>query len=310
MQSEVTLFPGPARSIRALPFARSRLCRSLFVAVAAGLAGCVHAPTGMVEKYGITEAHATQATTWGLISYLDAFSFLKADTSAKSPRFLPHPLAELDGRVAIKITASQREAESGVDHADALRLARDLKRMTGSLSGYVRKPLPARELVVGLVAASESIERHGRSLAFSGRHRVLFVFWLDSNDWENSTRAIVRTYAHELLHLSLSVHGRRHAAGLREELAANALEHCVEADVFGTTSAPRRSPKLEVDGDTEVERSLTASFGTDRDLDEIFKGREMISSREANSLRTLCRRRIAELAPWLKPDPLGPAADE
>ena len=287
-------FDGPDRWIRAL------FQRLAIPAVLTLVGGCVHAPVDMTHQYEITEAHAIQANTLGPVSYLTASSFVSGD-DRNIPRFPTEPLLRTSEQVSISVIASEKEIDSGFNHEAALILASSIRKMLGSLVAYFGRPVPVQEIEIEVILPSEAIETHSRSLTLTRRHRVKFAFTFDLQDAEASSRAIVKTFAHELLHLSLSVYGRKVSPGLPEERAASTLEHCVEADVFGSTSAPRRLLLAGSGEATEVGRSLWASYAYDAELDPIFAKGQPISERNADVLRRLCLKRIRGVADWQLP---------
>ena len=266
--------------------------------------GCVHAPTSAEDRYEITEAHAVRANTLGPFSYLTASSFVSGNQRDEA-RFPSDPVLRTTGQVPVTVRASRKEIDIGFDRGIAVVLASSAGQMLGGLSVYLGKPVPVRELEIELVSPTERIERHSRSLTFIRRHRVKFSFTFDPKNAEQSSRAIVRTFAHELFHLSLSVYGRRIPPGLTEERAASTLEHCVEADVFGSTPPPRRLSFSKY-STTEIGYSLEAGYAHDAELDPLFLKGQSIRERDAGALKRLCLERVWDVAGWNLPSQAGP----
>jgi hypothetical protein len=257
-------------------------------------AACAQLPQKTAREYAIYEAHATQVLAVRSISALRASSFVVGD--GKEANFPTPPLAIVRHSVPIEVFASTHVSSQGFDQATAGELALRLSQMLDRLPHYTARPPPVRYLAAYAAAPSESVRMHRFSLTSSRRHRVRFAIGFAMDDSAGSIREAVRTFAHELLHLSLGVNGRSKHAERVEEGAASALEHCIEVDVFGTTTAPGQHLRIATDDGTAIGRSISAGHAADSELLAVFSGQDVISSAEAGALRDLCSRRIRQVA--------------
>lgn len=269
----------------------------MVVAVCACCVACATLPDRVVETYGITQAHAVAGTSVSRLSYVGFNSFVFGH-AGRAPLFPRQPAAALeeDG-ITVRIFPSSRLSASGFGSDAAVTLA---KRLVGvhhpALPRYVGKPVPVERLDVHLLHPSEQLTDRGRSFSLSQRHRLRFAFSFDPAHEGNAIRGVVRTAAHELLHVSLAVYGRRDSPGPREEQAAYAIEHCVELDLFGETSAPTRKTVVPDPKDDSVMTSLAAGHAADPELQAAFDGQEVLFPERSGTLRELCRNRVRSLA--------------
>lgn len=237
------------------------------------------------------------------LSYVGFNSFVFSQQGL-APEFSPEPAAAVaeDG-VMVRVFTSSRLAAGGFESEGAAVLAGHLVRAHREvLPRYVGRRIPVERLDIHLLHASEEMKDRGLSYSLSRRHRLRFVFSFDPDNAHGATRSTVRTSAHELLHVSLSVYGRRNRAGLAEEQAAYAIEHCVELDLFGDTPAPARKAVVHDPGDDAVMTSLTAGHVGDPGLEDAFHGQTAITTEQAGALRDLCRNRVRSLAGYQYPD--------
>lgn len=231
------------------------------------------------------------------LSYMGFNSFVIGHDGAV-PAFEHHPLVERDGDgVTVRIFPSSRLVAAGFDGDAATLLARNLLRVhERGLPQYIGRLVPVSRLDIRLLHPSERLTDRGRSFSTSRQHRVRLAFSFDPDHGAEAARRVVRTLAHELLHLSLAVHGRRHSPGPDEEQAAYAIEHCVELEVFGETSPPARKIIARDPGRGAVMASLVTGHAGDPALQAVFDGELVLSPEQAGTLRELCRARVRSLA--------------
>lgn len=271
--------------------------RWLLAGVCALCVSCAVLPDRVVGAYNITQAHAVSGGSLWRLSYMGFNSFVFGHDGA-TPTFQRRPLVVLDGdQATVRIFPSSRLIAAGFDSDAASRLAGHLLLVHGQgLPMYIGRPVPVARLDIRLVHPSERLTDRGRSFSSSRQHRVRFAFSFDPDHGPGADRSIVRTLAHELLHASLAVHGRREKPGPDEEQAAYSIEHCVELEVFGDTSAPTRKIIARDPGRDAVMTSLVAGHATDPTLQAVFDGDPNLSTERAGPLRELCKARVRALA--------------
>lgn len=275
----------------------------LVVTTCVFLGGCATLPDRIVETYGITQAHAVTGGSVLRLSHVGFNSFVFGQ-EGHAPHFSQQPAVTLkEAGILVRVYPSSRLGASGFDGEAATMLAGYLVRAHHSaLPRYVGRPVPVERFDVRLLHPSERVTDRGRSFSLSQRHRLRFAFAFDPRNEDRAMRGVVRTAAHELLHVSLAVHGRRNKAGLEEEQAAYAIEHCVELDLFGDTSAPVRKSVVHDTRSDAVMTSLAAGHVGDLELEAAFHGQPSIATEQADALHSLCLARVRSLAGYPFPD--------
>lgn len=284
-------------------------CGWIIATVCIFLAACATLPDRVVDAYGITQAHAVTGGSFLRLSHVGFNSFVFG-RDGYAPDFPRQPAAVLaEAGATVRIYPSARLGASGFDRKAAAGLAGQLVRAQHSaLPRYVGRAVPVERLDIHLLHPSERMTDRGRSFSLSKQHRLRFAFRFDPKSGDRAIRDIVRTSAHELLHVTLAVHGRQNKPGPEEEHAAYAIEHCVELDLFGDTSAPVRKTLVHDPGADAVMTSLAAGHGDDFELEAAFHGQASITTEQADALRALCLARVRSLAGYPFPYPPEPPA--
>jgi hypothetical protein len=258
---------------------------------------CSHLPNKIDKTYGgFSQAHAVRAFSVGPISYVMAGSFVFG-TDKRRPVFAHQPAALVGDEIRVAIFPSSGLKQQGLDGPIARDLASSLDQMLGSLSRYAEHPVPVDELQVYLVDRSTRLERRTRSLSMTRSHTIRLFLTYDADQPQISARRIARTLAHELFHVIVSIPRLTGKATEAGEQAANAIEHCVEVDVFGSTAAPRRIASIQRgarNDSTPTGISVMANYGSDPALDAVFSGKQIIKRSEATALHTLCTDRARQ----------------
>lgn len=263
--------------------------------LAAMLASCATMSARFAEDNRIVAAHALHVFRVGPVTLASTSSFALLDATSRPSHRLRSTYVFADAiPVTVKVTASDGLVERGFDREHAAKLARDLARGWRALAAYVGRDAPADVLHVRLADSSELVRKRTFSISGADAHTLTLAFRYDLAAGEDARRGITRTFAHELLHLALGVYGRNQPAGLEEERAATALEHCVELDVHGSTRRMQLSISENM-GNKAIARSLAAAYQDDAEFDALFYAAE---EERQQALRALCSKRAWALAGW------------
>lgn len=255
--------------------------------------GCATLPEDLAEEYGIVEAHSTEVLKLGRFSYLSAGSYVLG-RERKKPAFDLAGVArsaggsrhKADGELYISRALQGKE----IDFHYLLGQLSELESVVPRYSGY---EFPARGLVAYLADPSERTSYRATSLSMTGKHRVALVVSFDPRNGDSAARSMVRTFAHELLHLTLRLH-RVRLSRAKEEQAAISLEYCSELDIFGDVHAPQITRSIHTNA-SPVGTSVATRYVADHELVDAFSGQARISGERGAALRRLCKRRIAGL---------------
>lgn len=267
------------------------------------LAACVTLSDRVVDTYGITQAHAVTGGSFLRLSHVGFNSFVFGQ-EGHVPHFSRQPAAALEeAGITVRVYPSSRLGASGFNEESATALAGHLARAHHSaLPRYVGRPIPVARFDVHLLHSSERVTDRGSSFSLSQQHKLRFAFLFDPQNEDRAIRGVVRTATHELLHVSLAVHGRRKKAGPEEEKAAYAIEHCLELDLFGNTPAPVRKAVVHDTTTDAVTTSLAAGHVGDLELEAAFHEQPSLTTGQADALHALCLARVRSLAGYPVPD--------